>query len=65
MAASEWRISTNIVAGKKLYQVYRLKDKDAVDHSGNRETRGGLYEEEWCAERLAAALNEETDNEER
>lgn len=41
---SEWRISTNIVAGKEFYQVYRLLDVNEIDHSGNRETRGGLYD---------------------
>lgn len=56
---SEWRISTNIVAGKKFYQVYRLLDVNEIDHSGNRETRGGLYESIRDAKTLARRLNTE------
>lgn len=57
MQHSEWRISSNIVAGEKFYQVYRLMDVNATDHSGNRETRGGLYESLLDAEKLAETLN--------
>lgn len=56
---SEWRISTNVVAGRKFYQVYRIKDLSEPDHSGNRETRGGLYESRRDAEALARRLNSE------
>lgn len=55
---SEWRVSTNPVAGKTFYGVYRIRDLDAPDHSGNRETRG-YYETRWEAEKLARLLNEE------
>lgn len=55
---SEWRVSTNYVAGKTLYGVYRIRDINAVDHSGNRETRG-YYERKGEAERIARNLNEE------
>lgn len=55
---SEWRVSTNPIAGKTFYQVYRIRDLSEPDHSGNRETRG-CYETEEEAERLAAALNAE------
>lgn len=56
---SEWRISTNVVAGRKFYQVYRIKNLSEPDHSGNRETRGGLYESRRDAEALARRLNSE------
>ena len=56
---SEWRISTNIVAGKEFYQVYRLLDVNEIDHSGNRETRGGLYDSIRDAKALARRLNTE------
>ena len=56
---SEWKVSSNRIAEKTFYQVYRLSDVNEVDHSGNRETRGGLYESRIDAERLAAVLNEE------
>ncbi len=56
---SAWKISTNVVAGKKFYQVYRIIDINEVDHSGNRETRGGFYESRLDAEALARRLNTE------
>ena len=42
MSKSEWRVSSSPVWTEeglfyKTYQVYRLRDKDATDHSGNRE----------------------------
>ena len=58
---SEWRVSSNPVAGKMFYQVYRIRDVERIDHSGNRETRGGLYESRQDAEKLAALLNSEGD----
>lgn len=56
---SEWRVSSNPIAGRMFYGVYRLRDVDEIDHSGNRETRGGWYETREEAERLAETLNEE------
>ena len=42
MSKSEWRVTASPVwtddGFKMIYQVYRLRDKDATDHSGNRET---------------------------
>ena len=55
----EWKVSSNPIGGKTFYQVYRIRDIDAVNHSGNRETRGGLYESRLDAERLADTLNAE------
>ena len=55
----EWKVSRNPVAGKTFYQVCRKRDIKGVDHSGNRETRGGLYENRLDAEKLAATLNAE------
>jgi hypothetical protein len=43
--------------GKKYYQVYRIKDMKKVDHSGNREYKGGLMEDEFKAISLAKRLN--------
>ena len=55
---SEWMVSKNPIAGKTFYQVYRLYDKQKIDHNGNRETKG-MYETREEAERLAKLLNEE------
>nr|AHF24056.1 hypothetical protein [uncultured bacterium Contig643] len=57
---SEWRVSNNPMLGDKPYQVYRLKDKDKVDHSGNREYHHGgqSYSERGRAEHIAKVLND-------
>ena len=34
---SEWRVSCNYICGGLVYNVYRLRDLDEIDHSGNRE----------------------------
>ena len=47
------------LCGKKVYQVYRIKDMRAVDHSGNREYAGKLTDDEAEAMALAENLNRE------
>lgn len=54
---SEWRVSSMWLGKKKYYQVYRIKDMTRVDHSGNREYKGGLMEDEFKAISLAKRLN--------
>jgi hypothetical protein len=54
---SEWRVSSMWLNGKKYYQVYRIKDMKKVDHSGNREYKGGLMEDEFKAISIAKRLN--------
>ena len=56
---SEWKISSMYLGGKKVYQVYRIKDMRIVDHSGNREYAGGLTDDETAAIALAEKLNRE------
>lgn len=34
---SEWRVTSNYICGGLVYNVYRLRDRTDVDHSGNRE----------------------------
>ena len=58
---SEWRVTCNPIAGTVLYGVYRLRDKDEIDHSGNREMRGGWWDRRHDAERLAEVLNNDGD----
>jgi hypothetical protein len=47
------------LGGKKVYQVYRIKDMRVVDHSGNREYAGGLLHDEREAMAHAEKLNRE------
>ena len=56
---SKWKISSQYLCGRKVYQVYRIKDMKKVDHSGNREYKGGLMEDEFKAMALANKLNAE------
>ena len=54
---SEWRV-THQYTGSELYiRVYRLRDKDAIDHSGNREYLREIYETDAEAQAVADELN--------
>ena len=59
---SEWRVAANPVGGKMWYAVYRIRDIDEVDHSGNRQYRGGYIDDKSKAEAYARQLNEEGKN---
>ena len=54
---SEWRVTSNLIAGKRLYSVYRLRDKSAVDHSGNREMIDEWLDTKEEAQAKADVLN--------
>lgn len=54
---SKWKVSSNYIGGKYVYQVYRILDVDDVDHAGNREYKPGLYDSEDVAQKVADALN--------
>ena len=55
---SEWRVTSNIIGGEKRYGIYRLRDKDAVDHSGNREELDRWFCERELAQAYVDAMNE-------
>jgi len=56
--SSEWKVTCNMVDGKRLYGVYRLLSESEVDHSGNREMYGGYeYRSREAAQALARLLN--------
>lgn len=54
---SEWRVTKNIISGKAMYAVYRLRDISAVDHSGNRELATGFMDDRQEALDIAEKLN--------
>ena len=56
---SAWKVSSNPIAGVTKYQAYRIKDVNAVDHSGNREYAGGWFTDKDEAQKIADKLNEE------
>ena len=55
---SEWRVTANPVSGTMLYSVYRIRNVDEIDHSGNREYSGPWFDTRDEAEQLAKILNE-------
>lgn len=54
---SEWRVTTNFVGGDKLYAVYRIRDIDDIDHSGNREYATNYMTDRFKAMNIAENLN--------
>ena len=57
----KWKVTANPVGGGMLYAVYRLRDVDAVDHSGNREYASGYIEDKDTALTIAEGLNKKTE----
>jgi len=57
--AGKWRITSNPIDGIKFYRVYRLRDINEVDHSGNREYWGEYTLDREEAAAKAAELNEQ------
>lgn len=53
----KWRVTHQTCDGAAIYQVYRLRDVNSVDHSGNREYADYIYDEERAAQLLADHLN--------
>ena len=56
---SKWKVTSNIIGGKKMYGVYRTLDINAVDHSGNREMHGNYTDNREEAVSVAERLNSE------
>ena len=56
---SKWMVSSNYFNGAYHYQVYRLIDMFAVDHSGNREYRGAVFSDKASAQAYADFQNAE------
>lgn len=55
----EWSVISQIIDGEKIFRVYRLLNVNGIDHSGNREYRGGLFSDETAAQEFADELNRE------
>lgn len=56
---SEWRITSMRILDEKMYNVYRLKDINEIDHSGNREYASDKYfRSREKAEKLLDSLTE-------
>lgn len=55
---SEWNVESNYINGKPMYRVYRIRDTEETDHSGNREYAGEYVRDSRMALVAAKALNE-------
>lgn len=53
-----WKITTNVIDGKRIFGVYRIIDAAEIDHSGNREVLR-YYDTREDAEMVAMELNKE------
>lgn len=62
---SAWKIRSQYLGGKKIYQVYRLKDMDADDQIGNRTYAGAWRRDKAEAVALMEKLNKEIDGKEK
>jgi hypothetical protein len=54
---SEWKVTSNLIGGEKVYAAYRIRDINEVDHSGNREYAGGWTNNREAAQIVAEQLN--------
>lgn len=55
---SEWKVECNYINGKPMYRVYRLRDTEETDHSGNREYASEYVSDSQVALDAAALCNE-------
>lgn len=53
----KWRIMHQGAGGDIYTRIYRLRDKDAVMHSGNIEFYGGIYDSDEEAQKIVDQLN--------
>ena len=56
---SKWSYTANPVGGEMLYSVFRLRDKDSIDYSGNREYPISYVEDKEICIKIAERLNAE------
>ena len=56
---SEWKIRSQYLGGKKIFQVYRLKEMDEDDQIGNRTYAGAWKRDKAEAVELMEKLNKE------
>jgi hypothetical protein len=55
---NKWKLTSDFIDDKKVYRVYRLKDENGVDHSGNREYATDYLDDKAVAEKAADLLAE-------
>lgn len=63
MTQERWKVTCNNVCGERLYAVYRLRDINSTDHSGNREYATDYMESKEEALKIASQMNESEEKE--
>lgn len=53
----DWKVASNPIGDKKIYQVYRKIDTSKVDYTGNREYKPEFFNSRLEAEDYAERLN--------
>lgn len=56
-AMSEWKVTKQYCNDRAIFQVYRIRNANAVDHSGNREYKDDLFYDKAEAQAYADELN--------
>lgn len=54
---SEWKVTSQVLMDVRKYAVYRVRNVDEVEHSGNMEYATDYMEDRAEAERIAFGLN--------
>lgn len=54
---SEWKVAKQYYNNRAIFQVYRIRNVNAVDHSGNREYKDELFDDKAAAQAYADELN--------
>ncbi len=54
---SEWRIAHQAAGGEIYIRVYRLRDINTIDHSGNREYLRQIFETDEEAQKVVDEMN--------
>ena len=52
-----WSVTSQFIDSERIFQVYRLRDVDTVDHAGNREYEQEIFLSRTAAERHAHTMN--------
>ena len=54
----KWKVESNTINGERMYAAVRIKDVNAVDHSGNREYGSEYTDNREFVQALCDYMNE-------
>lgn len=57
----KWKVSSQVIGGDKVYQIFHLIDENKTDHSGNRKCLNKLFSIKEIAQEVADEINEKAD----